>query len=174
MTEALPELRDPLPGERLSSVLTHPSPTVDSVVVSSQAPKPHSQPPVAQQADSLSPQERSERARTAAKARWAKAKIDWETIPIEEALIVLADMRAEGELGGNIVQRRISQARVEETVCYNPSCMRDGQRTRIDIGSGRFAGKRDRINKDTGAYESAYACSAACWLYVTKNFLTTG
>src|SRR5271168_163066 len=99
MTEALPELRDPLPGERLSSVLTHPTPSIDSVVATSQAPEPPNQPPPPPEDSLTLSKERSERARVAAKARWAKAKIDWETIPIEEALLVLADMRAEGELG---------------------------------------------------------------------------
>jgi hypothetical protein len=40
----------------------------------------------------------------------------------------------------------------------------------IDIGAGRFAGKMDRINLKTGQPKSGYACSAACYLYLTKHF----
>lgn len=146
MTEALPELRDPTPAERPSAVAA----------------------PVEPAKPAKSAEERSEIARKAAQARWNK-RTDWETVAIDEGLTLLAELRAESEKAGSILQRRVSEIRVSEVHCYNPDCNK-----LIDVGSGRFAGKRDRRNVSTGLPESAYACSAACWLYVCKHFTTTG
>lgn len=114
---------------------------------------------------------RAERARLAAAGRWGK-RFDWETSTIEDCQSKLADMRAEAERGGLILQRRMSVERVNRAICYNPDCHRgpEGKQMPIDIGSGRFAGSKSRVNPDTGQMETAYACSAACYLYLSNNF----
>lgn len=113
---------------------------------------------------SLTAEERVTRAKMAAEARWGK-RLDWETATIEECNSHLSELRAEAEKGGLILQRRMSIERVNEAECYNPTC-----RKHIDIGSGRFAGSRSRINPDNGVMETAYACSAVCFLYLSNNF----
>ena len=94
-----------------------------------------------------------------------------------EGMSRLTKLRAEAERGGLIMQRRTSQDQLRYTECYNPSCMKgpadksgNPTRTIIDIGSGRFAGYRSRTNPETGQMESAYACSAACFLYIGSHF----
>ena len=112
----------------------------------------------------LTPEQRVERARLAASTRWNK-RFDWEMAPLDECKTMLADLRSEAERGGLILQRRMSVERVTDANCYNPTCNKP-----IDIASGRFAGSRSRINNDTGLMETAYACSAACFLYLSSNF----
>ncbi len=119
----------------------------------------------------LNSEQRVARAKLAADTRWGK-RFDWESSTIDDGLAKLADLRSEAERGGLILQRRMSVERVNDAICYNPDCKRgaDGQPMRIDIGSGRFAGSKSRINNDTGIMETAYACSAACYLYLSNNF----
>lgn len=125
---------------------------------------------------SLTAEERTERARLAAEARWGK-RFDWETSTITDCESKLAYLRTEMERGGLILQKRMSTERVNSAICYNPGCKNgprdtDGNPTpaKIDIGSGRFAGSRSRHNPDSGVMETAYACSAACFLYMSANF----
>lgn len=118
----------------------------------------------------LTPEQRIARAKLAADTRWSK-RFDWDTASIEDCQSKLSDMRAEAERGGLILQRRMSTERVNDAICYNPDCKKnDGKPAIIDIGSGRFAGSKSRINPDTGIMETAYACSAACYLYLSNNF----
>lgn len=121
--------------------------------------------------DTSTAEGRAERARLAAASRWNK-RFDWETETIEKCQSQLADLRAEAEKGGLILQRRMSTERVNSAICYNPDCHKgpDGRQMQIDIGSGRFAGSKSRINPETGVLETAYACSAACYLYLSSNF----
>lgn len=124
----------------------------------------------------LTPEQRVARAKAAIEARWSK-RFNWDEETIESCKDELANLRAEAERGGLILQRRMSAERVTVAECYNPDCLKgpldkDGNKTRtiLDIASGRFAGCRSRINGDTGIMETAYACSAACYLYVSANF----
>lgn len=114
--------------------------------------------------DILSSEDRIARAKLAADTRWSK-RFDWETSSLDDCTAELAAIRAEGERGGLIVQRRMSTERISTATCYNPSCGKP-----LDITSGRFAGCRTRTNDSTGIKETAYACSAACYLYMTNNF----
>ena len=125
---------------------------------------------------SLTSDERIARAKKAAAARWSK-RFDWLTCDIDDGMAYLAELRKESEAGGLIMQRRVSDMKVETVECYNPTCMKGPvggdlkpTRTIIDISSGRFAGCRSRHNPETGIQETAYACSAACFLYLTGNF----
>src|SRR5882672_4521106 len=123
----------------------------------------------------LTAEQRVARAKAAIEARWSK-RFNWDDETIESCKDELANLRAEAERGGLILQRRMSAERVSTAECYNPSCLKgpivDGHpsRTIIDITSGRFAGSRSRINNDNGMMETAYACSAACFLYLSSNF----
>jgi len=119
----------------------------------------------------LSPEQRHDRAKKASAARWSD-RTDWETIDLEEGMRQLASLRSEVERGGLILQRRSENFRVQTAECYNPDCRKgpNGTRTIIDIGSGRFAGSRTRHNMSTGMIETAYACSAACYLYMGSHF----
>lgn len=91
-------------------------------------------------------------------------KYDWETSTLDESLIYLAEIRAECERGGLILEKRISQQRVETVKCY--SC-----ENIINISEGRWAGMRTRNNFETNIPESAYACSAACYLKLQREFV---
>lgn len=124
----------------------------------------------------LTAEQRTARAKLAAETRWGK-RIDWELSTLDECKDKLADLRAEAEKGGIILQRRMSVERVDKAICYNPDCKtglkdKDGIQhpAILDIISGRFAGTKCRINPETGLMETAYACSAACWLYLSNNF----
>lgn len=99
----------------------------------------------------------------AAAARAAK-KYDWEAANLDEALAYLAEIRAECERGGLILQNRVSQLRIETVKCF--SC-----ENIINISEGRYAGMRTRSNFETGIPESAYACSAACYLKLQREFV---
>src|SRR5580704_4528297 len=133
MTEALPELRDSTPAER---------PFRPGVVPP--------QPPLAQ------PPQPPKQQTEATKAKWER-KIDWHKCSLAEGMALIAEMRAELELGSNIIQNRSGQEEQPEIRCFNPQCAKV-----IDVASGRFAGMRTRNNAETGLPESAYACSAAC------------
>ena len=91
-------------------------------------------------------------------------KYDWETSALDESLIHLAEIRAECERGGLILEKRISQQRIETVKCY--SC-----ENIINISEGRWAGMRTRNNFETNIPESAYACSAACYLKLQREFI---
>lgn len=130
----------------------------------------------------MTPEQRKDRARKAAEARWSQ-NLDWNTCPVDEGLEHLAVLRLEAEKGGIILQERLSNNRVEKVECYNPDCFTNpetgqrckvevagAKRTIIDVGSARFAGYRTRHNPDTGVVETAYACSAACYIYLGSNF----
>ena len=145
MTEAIPELRDSTPAERPGLIAPQPAPAMPAV-----APTPA--------------QQRAAHARQAAAARWA-GKFDWETCSLEDGLAHLAEVRADGEKGGLIMQRRVSEVKIAETKCYNPDCGKI-----IDVANGRFAGSRTRHSPETGLTETAFACSAACYLYMTRHF----
>lgn len=127
---------------------------------------------------SLNADQRKERAKAAAEARWG-SRYPWDSAPVDEALDFLAKIRSEGERGGLILQQRLSGQTVRFVECYNPACFKKGadgkvlepkQRTVIDVSNGRFAGYRTRNNPETGLQESAYACSAACYLYLGSHF----
>lgn len=124
----------------------------------------------------LTAEQRVARAKMAIETRWSK-RFDWEGETIDSCKDELSNLRAEAERGGLILQRRMSAERVTIAECYNPECLKgpldkDGNKTRtiLDISSGRFAGCRSRINSDTGIMETAYACSAACYLYLSSSF----
>lgn len=126
----------------------------------------------------LTKEQRIERAKLAANTRWGN-KFDWESSPIDECKDRLAEMRAEAEKGSLILQKRMSSERIDKAICYNPDCrtgIKDADGVShpavIDITSARFAGSRCRINPETGLMETAYACSAACYLYLSSNFKT--
>lgn len=166
MTEAIPELRDSTPQER--PMRAHPQPA-----------QPAIRPPAGQatlaQLDSkptgvVAPAAQveftPETGKLAASKRWAD-RYDWEKADLDEALLELAKLRAELEKAGLTLDRRISyERRVESVECYNPEC-----RKIIDVGRGGFAGMRTRKNWDTGRDETAYACSAACFLIMTRTFV---
>lgn len=99
----------------------------------------------------------------AAEVRAAK-KYDWDNSPLEDALAYLALIRVECERGGLALQTRISQLKVETVKCFSCDNI-------INIGEGRFAGMRTRSNFETGIPESAYACSAACYLKLQRDFV---
>lgn len=87
----------------------------------------------------------------------------WDSSPLDDALAYLAEIRAECEHGGLILQRRVSELKVEKVKCFGCSNM-------IDISQGRWATMRTRNNFETGLSESAYACSAACGLKLNRDF----
>jgi hypothetical protein len=124
----------------------------------------------------LDPQQRIDRAKKAAEARWS-TRVEWDTIDLDEGMKRLATLRSEVERGGLILQHRAQNFRVERVECYNPNCLKGPldshghpTRTIIDIGAARFAGSRTRTNPETGLIETAYACSAACFLYMGSHF----
>jgi len=101
--------------------------------------------------------------RSKAVATKAANKYDWENEPIDDALAYLAEIRAENERGAIILQKRISELKVERVKCF-------GCDNIINISEGRWAGMRTRNNFETGLPESAYACSAACMLKLNRDF----
>lgn len=166
MTQAIPELRDPTPDEqprraaaasvRVPTAVPVPAKPAAIPIAAPAASEPaapasvQDNPPVLQQG----------------------SKVDWEAIPMEDGLQRLADLRAESDKGGLIMQRRMDEERVETRLCYNPSCKngQDGGRKLIVVGTGNFAGAKHRQNYETGKVETEYACSAACFMYLTNNF----
>lgn len=108
-------------------------------------------------------EERVQHAKRAIEARWS-SKYDWENSPLDEALEYLAAIRLEVEKGGLVLERRVSQVKVEIVKCYSCENM-------IEISQGRWAGMRTRNNYETGIAESAYACSAACYLKLQREFV---
>jgi hypothetical protein len=98
----------------------------------------------------------------ASEARWSK-KYDWEHANLDDALAYLAEIRAECERGGLLLQGRISELKVERVKCY-------GCDNIINLSEGRWATMRTRNNFETGQPESAYACSAACGLKLNREF----
>lgn len=98
----------------------------------------------------------------AAEVRKAK-RYDWELAPIDDALAYLAEIRVECERGGLILQKRVSELKVERVKCF-------GCDNIINLSEGRWATMRTRNNFETGLPESAYACSAACGLKLNRDF----
>lgn len=98
----------------------------------------------------------------AAKAHWGKA-YPWETAPLQDALSFLAEIRALVEKGGILLQKRVSEERVQYVKCY-------GCENMVDISSGRWVTYRTRNNFETGLPETAYACSQACGLKLNREF----
>lgn len=98
----------------------------------------------------------------AIKARW-ESKYDWEEADVDEALAYLAAIRSEVEKGGLVLQRRVSELKVERVKCF-------GCTNIINLSEGRYATMRTRNNFETGLPESAYACSAACGLKLNRDF----
>ncbi len=93
-----------------------------------------------------------------------KAKrYDWELVPLDDALAYLAEIRVECERGGLILQKRVSELKVEKVKCF-------GCENIINLSEGRWATMRTRNNFETGLPESAYACSAACGLKLNREF----
>lgn len=126
----------------------------------------------------LNADQRRERAKIAAAARWG-SRFNWDDCDIKDGLEHLAKLRAESERGGLILQQRLSSQQIRYVECYNPDCWQKGadgkvveprKRTVIDVSGGRFAGYRTRNNPETGLQESAYACSSACYLYLGSHF----
>lgn len=107
----------------------------------------------------------ADRAKAAA-SRNKLAKFDWEVEPMDECLAYLAELRAETERGGLVLQRRISEQRQSHAKCFACDNI-------IDIGAGRFAGSKTRNNFDTGLPEVAYACSAKCYIIMGRDFRHT-
>ena len=120
---------------------------------------------------SLSAEQRSERAQKAALAK-ADSKFDWLDCSLEEGLQHLAELRAEADKGGQLLQQRMDADRVSSVQCSNPNCTNgeNGGPKVIDVGSGRFAGMKTINAAATGKPKTAYACSAGCWLWVSNNF----
>ena len=98
----------------------------------------------------------------ASESRWSKL-YPWDTANIDDALLYLAEIRAECEKGGIILQKRVSELKVETVKCY-------GCDNIINLSEGRWATMRTRNNFETGVPESAYACSAACGLKLNREF----
>lgn len=105
-------------------------------------------------------EQRTERAKVAANARW-QAHTDWDTIAIAEGLAMLAELRAEGEKAGLVLQRRISQEQISLVKCY--VCKKE-------ITPESAKGSRTRHNFETGQPEIAYACSAGCFMELGRVF----
>jgi hypothetical protein len=110
----------------------------------------------------LTHEQRVEQAKLAAETRWSK-RYNWEEAPIEDALEYLAEIRLETERGGLVLQRRVSEMRIEKVKCF-------GCDNIINVGEGRWATYRTRNNYETGLTETQYACSAACALKLNKEF----
>lgn len=111
----------------------------------------------------ITDEQRVIQAKQAIEARWSR-KFNWDDSPIDMALEYLAELRLEVEKGGLTLQRRVSEARVEKVKCYSCDNI-------ISISEGRWAGMRTRNNYETGISESAYACSAACYLKLQREYV---
>jgi len=111
----------------------------------------------------LTHEDRVKQAKLAAETRWSK-RYNWEDSPIEDALEYLAEIRLEVERGGLVLQRRVSDMRVEKVKCF-------GCDNIINVSEGRWATYRTRNNYNTGIPETQYACSAACALKLNKEFV---
>src|SRR5439155_4771154 len=98
----------------------------------------------------------------AIEARKAK-RYDWELAPLDDALAYLAEIRAECEAGGLLLQKRVSELKIEKVKCF-------GCDNVINLSEGRWATSRTRNNFETGIPETAYACSAACGLKLNREF----
>ena len=95
-------------------------------------------------------------------SRWS-SKYPWEVAALDDALAYLAEIRAECERGGLILQKRVSELKVEKVKCF-------GCDNIINLSEGRWATMRTRNNFETNIPESAYACSAACGLKLNREF----
>jgi hypothetical protein len=96
------------------------------------------------------------------KERWGN-RYNWELAPMDDALSYLAELRAEVERGGLLLQKRVSELKIERVKCF-------GCDNVINLSEGRWATMRTRNNFETGIPESAYACSAACGLKLNREF----
>lgn len=117
---------------------------------------PNSEPPKPIYAFTDADRQKAEAARKA-------AQYPWETAPLDGALAHLAEIRAETEKGGLVLQRRVSEQKIEKVKCF-------GCDNIINLSEGRWATMRTRNNFETGLPESAYACSAACGLKLNREF----
>jgi len=157
--EPIPEPPAPMPKELSQDILRVKSIEQNNVKVRGEM-VPNTTPP---ETHPSRHQYDSEEARAASLSRLAK-EYDWEESDIDEALRHLANLRAETEKGGAILERRISQIRIEKVKCY-------GCDNIIDVTSGHFAGSKTRNNFETGRPETVYACSARCFLAVQRDFI---
>lgn len=159
MTEALPELRDPTPQEQPGRRAPI-TPQGGAVIVASPTAVPDETNP----ASPIPPADpAAEKARNAANSRWAK-EVDWEAIDIDEGYQLIAKLRATEEKGSLVLSRRASLIIVSKGKCY--TCKKE-----IDVQAGRFAGMRTRHNYETGRDENAYACCAACYITLQRDFV---
>lgn len=107
---------------------------------------------------------RTERARLAANARYAKERAeqyDWENQPLLEAEQHLADMRREIERGAKLLHQRFSTSRDPDVPCIN--C---GAR----IPNGRWVMQKSVRDDATGLTKPVFFCSGGCVnLYSNKQ-----
>lgn len=104
------------------------------------------------------------KAKTAAATRWSQ-EFDWDGADLQEALIHLAELRAATQVGAIACERRASSQRVDEV-----SCAHCGNKIRVQAAKGY----RSRTNPETGLIEVGYACSAACFMYMGREWVQTG
>jgi predicted nucleic acid-binding Zn ribbon protein len=97
----------------------------------------------------LSSEQRVERARTAAAARWSKT--DWPNMEIADALTAIAELREELERGSKIVQQRITHPKVLH--CFVCDKI---------IPDGKWVQNKFTRNVSTGMIDTIYYCSARC------------
>jgi hypothetical protein len=109
-------------------------------------------------------QEERNQQREAVKIRWAREKAvetEWQKMSIEDAKRVLAELRADAELGARILQQRLGREKPEM------KCIICG--SRIDGYPVSQAPVRDAA---TGIYENVFYCSVEC--VARKNQQQTG
>lgn len=99
---------------------------------------------------------RSDRARTAAQARYTKqaeSQYDWDKADLRDAEQHLGEMRREIERGARILQQRFSTANQQFVKC---------EVCKKDILNGRWAQSKTIRDKETNLLRNIYLCSAAC------------
>lgn len=162
VTEPTPESKEvPEPAIPISAI---PQPTQDELATRSIAQqtvaKRNEMTPNAEPAYKFTDADRKK----ASLASPAHAKpYDWEFAPLDTALAYLAEIRAECETGGLLLQKRVSELKIEKVKCF-------GCDNIINLSEGRWATSRTRNNFETGIPETAYACSAACGLKLNREF----
>lgn len=104
------------------------------------------------------------KAKKAAEVRWSR-EFDWEGAEMDEALAHLAELRAAAQTGAVVIEKRLSTQRVDVV-----NCAHCGGPTRVQAAKG----SRSRMNHDTGLVETGYACSAACFLYMGREWKQDG
>jgi hypothetical protein len=97
---------------------------------------------------------------------FASGALNWEDVSLAEATSLLENIRAELTRATETINRRIElQNSANPVYCANPNCAKV-----IDVERGRYKGRRDRMNTETGQVESKFVCSEACWLYLQRNW----